>query len=333
MAEIFGPIYRNLGITSTYEYLELRFSRMVRYLATIVFYVQNIAYIGIVIYAPSLALETVTGIDRWAAVWINGAVCIFYTAIGGLKAVVWTDTLQIICMIAGFLSVIIEGSINFGGFGPIREAYETGGRVVNEFSGDPTIRHSFWSVVIGGTLGTWGNLFCATQSFTQRMLACRTDKEMKIAVYTGFVGISFILALACLCGLVLYANFQCCDPMAAGWVTNKAQLVPYLAVESFQNKPGAASLFVIGAYGGTLSTVSSGINSMATVLISDYLQPNEKKLEKLGFKPTEFTYLIIGKVSSAFFGILCICMAYVAAEAGEGTFYRKLQEHQKFSTL
>lgn len=168
VAEIFGPIYRNLGITSTYEYLEIRFSRMVRYLATIVFYIQNIAYIGIVIYAPSLALETVTGIDKWSAVWINGAVCIFYTAIGGLKAVVWTDTLQIVCMIAGFLSIIIDGTIEFGGFGPIKEAYETGGRAISDFSGDPTIRHSFWSVVIGGTLGTWGNLFCATQSFTQR---------------------------------------------------------------------------------------------------------------------------------------------------------------------
>ena len=50
VAEVFGPIYRELKITSTYEYLEIRFSRMVRYLALIVFYVQNIAYIGIVIY-------------------------------------------------------------------------------------------------------------------------------------------------------------------------------------------------------------------------------------------------------------------------------------------
>ena len=50
VSEVFGPIYRELKITSTYEYLEMRFSRMVRYLALIVFYIQNIAYIGIVIY-------------------------------------------------------------------------------------------------------------------------------------------------------------------------------------------------------------------------------------------------------------------------------------------
>ena len=60
-AEIFGPLYRATGVTSTYEYLGKRFNNSVRYLALGVFYLQNIAYIGIVIYTPSLALETVTG--------------------------------------------------------------------------------------------------------------------------------------------------------------------------------------------------------------------------------------------------------------------------------
>jgi Na+/proline symporter len=49
------------------------------------FLLQTVIYIGIVIYAPALALETVTGLDRFAAIWITGAVCIFYTTIGGLK--------------------------------------------------------------------------------------------------------------------------------------------------------------------------------------------------------------------------------------------------------
>ena len=60
-AEIFGPLYRATGVSSTYEYLGLRFNSAIRYLALAIFYIQNIAYIGIVIYTPSLALETVTG--------------------------------------------------------------------------------------------------------------------------------------------------------------------------------------------------------------------------------------------------------------------------------
>jgi len=56
-----------------------------------------------------LALETVTGLDKWTSVWITGSVCIFYTTLGGLKAVVWTDTLQLTVMLTGFLGVIIIG--------------------------------------------------------------------------------------------------------------------------------------------------------------------------------------------------------------------------------
>lgn len=121
IAELFGPLYHDLGITSTYEYLEARFSRSVRLHISFVFIVQNLIYIAIVIYGPALALETTTGLDRWLAVWVSGAVCIFYTSIGGLKAVVWTDTLQIIFMFAGFLSIIVDGAITFDGFDKILE--------------------------------------------------------------------------------------------------------------------------------------------------------------------------------------------------------------------
>ena len=266
-------------------------------------------------YGPALALETVTGLDRWTAVWVSGAVCIFYTSIGGLKAVVWTDTLQILLMFAGFLSIIVDGAINFGGFSEIIKRADEGGRLIwNDFSGDVTRRHSFWSIVFGGTFGIWGAFFCVTQSYTQRMMACRSRRDMRIAVYGGYIGIAIILIFAMLTGFVAYASYQCCDPINAGWISSRDQLIPYLAVDRFKNTPGAASLFVIGkiasfsiyrsratlhhlfkgAYGGTLSTVSSGINSMATVFISDFVKPIENRIKF--FNPTERNYTILVKV-------------------------------------
>ena len=79
-------------------------------MATIVYLIQTIIYVGMVVYAPSLALETVTGLGKWASVWLTGTICIFYTSIGGLKAVVWTDTIQLFIMMSGFLGLIIKGS-------------------------------------------------------------------------------------------------------------------------------------------------------------------------------------------------------------------------------
>ena len=64
---------------------EIRFSRSVKYLATIEYLIQNIIHMGMVIYLPAVAVETATNIDRWVGVWLTGAVCIFYTSLGGLK--------------------------------------------------------------------------------------------------------------------------------------------------------------------------------------------------------------------------------------------------------
>ncbi|ELW71576.1 Sodium-coupled monocarboxylate transporter 1 [Tupaia chinensis] len=77
-AEVFLPVFYKLGITSTYEYLELRFNRHVRLCGTVLFIVQTILYTGIVIYAPALALNQVTGFDLWGAVVATGVVCTFY---------------------------------------------------------------------------------------------------------------------------------------------------------------------------------------------------------------------------------------------------------------
>ena len=141
-----------------------------------------------------------TGLNRWAAVWLNGLVCIFYTSIGGLKAVVWTDTLQIICMIAGFVTICVDGLVEFG-FADIWSNAVEENRLDFDWRADPRYRHSIWAIVIGGVLGTWGNLFVGSQSFTQRMLSARNEKDMKKAIYGGFIGILIILLLAAFTGL------------------------------------------------------------------------------------------------------------------------------------
>ena len=94
---------------------------------------------------------------------------------------VWTDSFQISIMLAGFVAIIVKGSIDNGGFDEIADTYRAGNRSVwDDFSFDPRYRHTFWSIVIGGALGGWGNSFCTSQSFVQRVLACKNHKNVKI---------------------------------------------------------------------------------------------------------------------------------------------------------
>ncbi|KAJ6652651.1 hypothetical protein lerEdw1_011221 [Lerista edwardsae] len=128
-SELFLPVFYRSGITSTYEYLELRFNKPVRIAATLIYIVQTILYTGVVVYAPALALNQVTGFHLWGSVFATGIVCTFYCTLGGLKAVVWTDAFQLVVMLVGFLTVLIQGSLQNGGPINIWENADNGSRL------------------------------------------------------------------------------------------------------------------------------------------------------------------------------------------------------------
>ncbi|XP_039210033.1 sodium-coupled monocarboxylate transporter 1-like [Crotalus tigris] len=307
-AEIFLPVFYRLKITSTYEYLEMRFNKQLRLCGTGLFIILTILYTGIVIYAPALALYQVTGIHLWGAVVGTGIVCTFYCTLGGLKAVIWTDVFQAAIMIAGFLSVIIRGVIVQGGFGNV--IYDTyhGGRLnFWDFSPNPLQRHTFWTIVVGGTF-TWLGIYAVNQSQVQRYLSCKTRFQAKLSLYLNLVGLWIILACAVLCGLIMYSVFKDCDPWTAKCVMASDQLMPYLVLEILQEFPGMTGLFVACAYSGTLSTVSSSINALAAVTVEDLIKPY--------FTLTEVKLSWISMGMSLFYGAVCIAMAALASVLG-----------------
>ncbi|KAI4902978.1 hypothetical protein NFI96_000541 [Prochilodus magdalenae] len=128
-AEIFVPLFYRLNITSTYEYLEMRFNKLIRVIGTSMYIIQTALYTGMVIYAPALALNQITGLDLWGVLVATGAVCIIYCTLGGLKAVIWTDVFQMVIMLSGFVAVIARGAVIQGGLGKIWEDSYKGGRL------------------------------------------------------------------------------------------------------------------------------------------------------------------------------------------------------------
>lgn len=78
---------------------------------------------------PALALSQVSGINLHIITCATSIICIFYTTVGGLKAVVWTDTLQFMLMIGGVLSVTVLGLMSTGGFMNVWNTADTGGRL------------------------------------------------------------------------------------------------------------------------------------------------------------------------------------------------------------
>ncbi|XP_069085706.1 sodium-coupled monocarboxylate transporter 1-like [Pleurodeles waltl] len=308
-AEIFLPVFYRLGITSTYEYLELRFNRCVRIIGTLIFIIEMILYTGIVIYAPALALNQVTGLNLWGAVVITGAVCTFYCTVGGIKAVVWTDVFQIVIIVAGFISVIIRAVVVQGGISRIIEDSYQGGRLnFWDFNPNPLQRHTFWTIIVGGTF-TWTTIYGVNQSQVQRYVSCKSRFQAKLALYINLVGLWVILACVVLSGLCIYSVYRDCDPWTAKILSAPDQLLPYLVMDILQNYPGVPGLFVACAYSGTLSTVSSTINALAAVTIEDLIKPCFPSL-------TDRKLAWVAKGTSLLFGAVCIAMSAVASFMG-----------------
>ncbi|KAJ7329957.1 hypothetical protein JRQ81_016131 [Phrynocephalus forsythii] len=313
-AEVFLPVFYRLGITSTYEYLELRFNRYLRLCGTVLFIILTILYTGIVIYAPALALNQVTGMDLWGAVVTTGIVCTFYCTLGGLKAVVWTDVFQVGIMVAGFSAVIIRAVVVQGNIGHILNDSYHGGRLnFWNFNPNPLQRHTFWTIVIGGT-STWLGIYGISQSQVQRYIACKTRFQAKLgnkerSLYINLVGLWAILVCAVFCGLAMYSIYKDCDPWTAACVEAPDQLMPYLVLDILKDFPGVPGLFVASAYSGTLSTVSSSINALAAVTVEDLIKPYFTSL-------SERKLSWISRGMSLFYGGVCIAMAALASLLG-----------------
>ncbi|XP_014738351.1 PREDICTED: sodium/iodide cotransporter [Sturnus vulgaris] len=250
-AQLFLPVFYRLGLTSTYEYLERRFSRSVRLCGTVQYVVATMLYTGIVIYAPALILNQVTGLDIWASLLSTGVICTFYTTIGGMKAVIWTDVFQVFVMLAGFVAVAIRGVLLVGGPAKVLSIAANGSRInFADFNPDPRSRYTLWSFLLGGTV-LWLSMYGVNQAQVQRYVACRSEREAKMALLVNQVGLFCIVTSAVACGLVMFALYRHCDPLLAGAIAAPDQVRPPRAPVPFQDLPGTLT------YGTSCITVAA----------------------------------------------------------------------------
>ncbi|XP_043222905.1 sodium-coupled monocarboxylate transporter 1-like isoform X2 [Amphibalanus amphitrite] len=310
-AYLYMPVFFDLQLISVYEYLERRFHRMVRTLGAILFCIQMSIYMAIVVYAPSLALAQVTGVSVYLSVCLIFFVCIFYTALGGMKAVLWTDTIQMIIMFGAMLAIIIKGSLDVGGFGSVWHAADEGGRLeFLNFDPSPGVRHTVWTLVVGGYF-TWITIYGVNQAQVQRYLCVPTKRKAAHAIWINLLGLLFLLIVCSYAGLVIYAKYRTCDPLTSGSVSTSDQLFPLFVMDTMGEIPGVPGLFVAGIFSGALSTVSSGINSLAAITLEDFIIPNRK--EPLSHE----RQALITQVLAVVFGILGFVLVFVAEQLGD----------------
>ncbi|CAG0879584.1 unnamed protein product [Cyprideis torosa] len=308
------PVFYNLEVTSAYEYLEVRFSSGVRKLGSAIFATQMTMYMAIVVYAPSLALSQVTGVNVYLSVCLIFGVCIFYTVLGGMKAVIWTDTVQVIIMYVTIVGVILKGTFDEGGFAAVWKVNDDSGRIeFNDFRLNPTVRHTFWSLVVGGYF-TWIAIYGVNQAQVQRYLTVPTMKQARNALWINMVGLFLLMTICSFAGLVVYSKYADCDPLKAGTVGTSDQLFPLFVMDTLGKLRGIPGVFVAGIFSGALSTVSSGLNSLAAITLEDFVRPI---LNHFGHEMTDQTSTKVSKGIALAYGGLSFALVFVAEQLGD----------------
>ncbi|XP_031769051.2 sodium-coupled monocarboxylate transporter 1-like [Galleria mellonella] len=305
----FLPVLHDLQITSAYEYLELRYDKRLRMFGSVIFSLYLVVWLPIVIYVPALAFNQVTGVNIHIVTPIVCFVCIFYTSLGGLKAVVWTDVIQTFVMICAMILVIIQGSITVGGFDEVfKRNWDTGRIELPSASLDLTERHSLWSLSIGSTFYWIGNI-AVNQSMMQRFLSLPDLKSSKRAVWGFLCGVIFIVFICAYSGLVAFARYYDCDPLNSKLALAKDQILPLLVMDVLTEWKGMPGLFVAGVFSAALSSLSTGLNSMAAVVLEDFWKPFFRKLTQ------RETQLLIRSVV-VILGVICLGLVFVVERLG-----------------
>ncbi|XP_011185449.1 putative sodium-dependent multivitamin transporter [Zeugodacus cucurbitae] len=313
-AYLFLPVFYRMRTMSVYEYLERRFGHSTRLAASLAYSVQMILYMGIVLYAPALALEAVTGVNKVTAILVIGLICTFYSTIGGLKAVLITDVFQSLLMFAAIYAVIVVSAVKAGGLAPIWQVAEERSRVYfTEFSLDPTVRHTWWSLLIGGMV-TYLSLYGVNQVQVQRLLSVRNLESAQAALWWNLPILGTLSFSTLFSGLAIFHYYRNCDPLLEGRIQSRDQLMPLFAVDTMGQYPGLCGLFVSGIFSASLSTVSSAVSSLSTVTLEDYIKPLYKHFTKSPLHDTKST--LPSKIMACIYGLVCIGMAFTAGSMG-----------------
>ena len=304
MIALYFPIYRRLKVTTIYEYVNARFGNRARYAASALAVLQIQGWMGIALFAPALALSTVTGIDLTRAILLMGLVATAYTCTGGLAAVIWTDVIQFVILTAG--AVVVAFSLVDrlpGGLDQFFEIVLTADKLgVTDLRFD-LAQATGLAVVLCYFITGFG--YGNNQVVMQRLLAARSLREMTRALILDRALEILLAALLYMIGLGIFAYFQVFPEHLAPGVAGD-RILPYYIIHALP--AGFSGLLIAAVFAAAMSTVDSGIHSSATMIQVDFVTPLRKR------PLTQPQSLMLARALTAGLGLLATAAALLVSE-------------------
>jgi SSS family transporter len=295
---LFIPYYRQKKLNTPYEYLEIRFSSIIRLLGSCCFILYQIGRIGVILFLPSIALNLVTGVDIFLCIALMGGVSLIYTLMGGIEAVIWTDVVQVFVLMGGVsLSLILIIIDTENGFSGIIEQAKIYGKF-NAFDLTLSLKEpTVWVMLFGGffiNLTTYGT----DHTMVQRYLVTPTQKEAQKSLWIGAlltIPATFIFFFM---GTALFVFYQVNPSALNNNFINNDAIFPWYIVSQL---PGGVSGILIAAiFAAAMSSLSSSMNSGAASFSADVYDRYGFVWHKDPLKMARWTTLCIGMMGILF---------------------------------
>ncbi|HAZ63271.1 MAG TPA: hypothetical protein DCZ72_06645 [Armatimonadetes bacterium] len=297
------PAYREAGVLSVYEYLEQKIHVSSRYLAALTFVTLGVGRMGLGLYLPAKAFSIITGFDLLTVIIVMGVVVTLYTVLGGIEAVIWIDSIQVIVFTgAALLSLGLAIGVVGADLFPIAlqnnkfDMWEGGMELAKLTSIWLILQTVFETIRIYGT----------QQDMTQRYVTAGSTAEANRSVWISIIGYIPLAFLFYFLGTVLFVYYTVHpDPN----MPNNDTLYPYFVATRLP--VGLVGLVMAGIFAAAMSTISSLMNSVTTVCITDFWQ------RLLGRTLPAARELLAVRGLALFWGVIHIILAWWFAQSGE----------------
>ncbi len=303
------PLFRQLSLVSVYEYLQLRYSTAVRNTVAVIFLLSRALGTGIALYATAIVMQSITGSPLWLSILGMGLIILIYDTLGGMRAVVYSDILQMGLLLLGVLLSIYIALDLLGGFGAVLESFPKERLQTLDFSwgwggegGMP-----FWAFLFGGFF-LYTAYYGTDQSQVQRELSTTSIEESRRSLYfNGFARFPLTL-LYVLMGITVGTLYlQDASLQASVASTSADYLIPQFILSYLP--VGVKGLLVAAILAAAMSSIDSALNSLSAVTLHDFVL-KEKHIE--GSKEIR-----LSQVTTVLWGMAIIAFAFMVGSIAD----------------
>ncbi len=289
------PVYHRFKVVSIYEYMEERFGGNIRSILSLIFMISRSLASGVALLATSIVVSVILNLPLDFTIIAVGLIAIIYTTMGGIKADIYSDIIQLI-ILWGSAFILLFMLLDLTKGTPI---FETERYRIFRFSGtglgDSEI-YSFWPMLFGGFF-LYLSYYGCDQSETQRLLTARNTLEAQKALLINGSLRFFLVITYCSVG-ILIIPFLRSNPEFTDMLKGKRPdfLIPLFLLHYMPH--GLLGLTVSGIFAASMSSLDSTLNSLSAVLWRDFLGQK--------IKVSSEKELFFSKLLTFLWGIVCI---------------------------